>query len=185
MKRIVYATTNKNKLQQAQECLKGFSFQLDMAPGDLVDIPEIQDDSQEAVALDKAHKYYQIIKQPLIVMDSGLFIDGLKGFPGVYTKYALETIGVNGLLTLTKELDNRRAYTERTVVYIDANTTKLFSLRCKGAILDSKRGDQGRDYDFIFCVDSIQKTLAEMSGEERLALVRPMWRELGEWIERI
>ena len=53
-------------------------------------------------------------------MDSGLFIKSLKGFPGVYTKYALDTIGIENIVKLLK--DDRGAYTQRTVTYLDGRT---------------------------------------------------------------
>ena len=43
----------------------------------------------------------------ILVEDAGLFIDALNGFPGVYSAYALETIGYNGILRLLEHLQSQ------------------------------------------------------------------------------
>jgi len=97
---LIYATTNKHKLAGAKQALAETNINLIALDKTLPDVPEIQSDDQEAVSVDKALKYYDLLKHPLVVMDSGLFIDELNGFPGVYTKYALDTIGINRIIQL-------------------------------------------------------------------------------------
>lgn len=185
MKKLVYATTNQYKLSTAQAIFKKYSKTiLTSLPNNVPDIPEIQADTQEAVAIDKARKCYEIIKQPLIVMDSGLFINGLNGFPGVYTKYALETIGVDGLIRLFEQLENRTAYTMRTIAYIDSSTVKTFSSRYDGIMQTHKRGTNGRDYDLVFFIPEKGKTIAELTDEEKMDLTSGAWKQLAEWIEK-
>lgn len=79
---LIYATTNKHKLAGAKQALAGTNINLIMPDGVLPDVPEIQSDDQETVSVDKALKYYELLKRPLVVMDSGLFVDELNGsFP--------------------------------------------------------------------------------------------------------
>ena len=104
---------------------------------ELPDVPEIQSDNQEAVSVDKAEKYFQLLKCPLVVMDSGLFIEELKGFPGIYTKYALDTVGIKRIIEMLN--DNFRAYTKRTVVYHDGSVTKAFTSEIWGGIWSESR----------------------------------------------
>jgi XTP/dITP diphosphohydrolase len=180
--KILYATSNDYKLLAANTALKDLDIVLEKLSDSALDVPEIQADTQAEVALDKAMKYYELCKRPLIVMDFGFFIEGLKGFPGVYTKHAIETIGVDGLKELTRSLENRTAFTQRTIVYIDEAEYKVFSSRCPGTILMGERGKNGRDYDFIFQVDATGKTLAEMTEEEKAVESGEAWRELGAWL---
>lgn len=179
---VLYATTNDYKVLAANLALKDFEITLDKLPAGSPDVPEIQANSQTDVAIDKALKYYELLKEPLIVMDFGFFIDDLKGFPGVYTKHANETIGTEGMVALVQSFDNPTAYTQRTIVYIDGSGYKTFSSRCTGVILKEPRGTHGRDYDFIFQLDTTGKTLAEMTDEERAAESGEAWRELGRWL---
>ncbi|MBF1043455.1 MAG: non-canonical purine NTP pyrophosphatase [Candidatus Nanosynbacter sp.] len=142
-------------------------------------MPEIQSDDQQAVSVDKALKYYDLLKRPLVVMDSGLFIDELNGFPGVYTKYALDTIGINRIIQL---LGGARAYTQRTITYFDGNKLQIFTLKLHGALLKEPRGNNGRNYDKYFLPNGKNKTLAEMTDEEKVELTAEVWRELAAWL---
>ena len=83
--KLTYATTNPYKLAGANHALAGYDLELVPLDKNLPDVPEIQSDDQTEVAIDKARKYYELLQQPLVVMDSGLFVESLGGFPGVYT----------------------------------------------------------------------------------------------------
>ena len=173
---LIYATTNKHKLAGAKQVLAGTDINLIAPDGVLPDVPEIQSDDQAAVSVDKALKYYELLKRPLVVMDSGLFIDELNGFPGVYTKYALDTIGIDRIIQL---LGGARAYTQRTITYFDGNKPQTFTLKLHGALLKEPRGNNGRNYDKYFLPDGKNKTLAEMTDEEKAELTANVWRELA------
>ena len=176
---LTYATTNKYKLAGAKQALAGTGVNL-IAPDEaLPDVPEIQSDDQTAVSVDKALKYYDLLKRPLVVMDSGLFIDELNGFPGVYTKYALDTIGIYRIIQLR---GGARAYTQRTITYFDGNKPQTFTLKLHGALLKEPRGNNGRNYDKYFLPDDKNKTLAEMTDEEKAELTAVVWRELAAWL---
>jgi XTP/dITP diphosphohydrolase len=176
---VIFTTTNKYKIESAQSVLQKYNIHV---LGESVDVDEIQNSDPEAVAIDKAKKCFEIIKKPLICMDSGLFIEGLKGFPGVITKYAIETIGEDGLINLTKNLQNKKAYVQRTIAYYDGRQLKVFQSRGYGEIISDKRGENGYSYDLILYVPSRGKTLAEMTSEEQVETWGDAWDKLGEWL---
>ena len=130
--KLAYATTNHYKLQSAQRALAGTNIELVGLSKDTPDIPEIQSDDQEAVAIDKARKYYELLKTPVVVMDSGLFVEAPGGFPGVYTKYVLATVGAEGIAALLAEKPTQSAYTQRTIAYYDGVHLKTFTLKIHG-----------------------------------------------------
>ena len=179
---LIYATTNKHKLAGAKQALAGTNINLITPDGALPDVPEIQSDDQEAVSVDKALKYYNLLKRPLVVMDSGLFIDELNGFPGVYTKYALDTIGIDRIIRLLG--DNNRVYTQRTITYFDGDKPQTFTLKLHGALLKEPRGNNGRNYDKYFLPDGKNKTLAEMASKEKAELTAEIWRKLAAWLQK-
>ena len=174
---LIYATTNKHKFAGAKQALAGTDINLIAPDETLPDVPEIQSDDQEAVSVDKALKYYNLLKRPLVVMDSGLFIDELNGFPGIYTKYALDTIGIDRIIQLLGGAT--RAYTQRTITYFNGNKSQTFTLKLHGALLKEPRGNNGRNYDKYFLPDGKNKTLAEMTDEEKAELTAEVWRELA------
>lgn len=179
---LIYATTNKHKLAGAKQALAGTNINLIAPDKTLPDVSEIQSDGQEAVSVDKALKYYNLLKRPLVVMDSGLFIDELNGFPGVYTKYALDTIGIDRIVQLLGGA--ARAYTQRTITYFDGNKPQTFTLKLHGALLKEPRGSNGRNYDKYFLPDGKNKTLAEMASEEKAELTAEIWRKLAAWLQK-
>ena len=178
---LIYATTNKHKLAGAKQALAGTNINLIVPDKTLPNVPEIQSNDQQAVSIDKALKYYDLLKRPLVVMDSGLFIDELNGFPGVYTKYALDTIGIDRIIQL---LGGARAYTQRTITYFDGNKPQTFTLKLHGAFLKEPRGNNGRNYDEYFLPDGKNKTLAEMTDEEKAELTAAVWRELAARLQK-
>ena len=179
---LTYATTNKHKLAGAKQALSGTDINLIAPDGVLPDVPEIQSDDQEVVSVDKALKYYDLLKCPLVVMDSGLFIDELNGFPGVYTKYALDTIGIDRIIQLLGGA--ARAYTQRTITYFDGNKPQTLTLKLHGALLKEPHGNNGRNYDKYFLPDGKNKTLAEMTDEEKAELTVAVWQELAARLQK-
>ena len=178
---LIYATTNKHKLAGAKQALTETNINLIVSDKTLPDVPEIQSDDQQAVSVDKALKYYDLLKCPLVVMDSGLFIDELNGFPGVYAKYALDTIGIDRIIRLLSGA--ARACTQRTITYFDGGEPRTFTLKIHGTLLKNPRGNNGRNYDKYFLPDDKNKTLAEMTDEEKVELTAAVWRELAEWLQ--
>jgi len=179
--KLIYATSNKLKLQLAQQSLDSFGITLvDCA----WQVPEIQSMSQEAVAIDKARKLYKLVHKPLVAMDSGLFVETLDGFPGVYTKDIMQQIGIDGLLQLTAAHKKNKAYTQRTIAYTDGKIVKTFSSKCEGEIIPDKRGSNGRDYDLIFYLPKKKKTLAELSDVDKSKLTGEAWQQFGKWFTK-
>ena len=180
---LIYATTNKHKLAGAKQALTETNINLIAPDKTLPDVPEIQSDDQAAVSVDKALKYYELLKRPVVVMDSGLFIDELNGFPGVYTKYALDTIGIDRIIQLLGA--GARAYTQRTITYFDGNKPQIFTLKLHGALLKEPRGNNGRNYDKYFLPDGKNKTLAEMTDDEKVELTAEVWKKLATRLQKL
>jgi XTP/dITP diphosphohydrolase len=113
-------------------------------------------------------KIRDIIDSPYIIEDTGLFIECLDGFPGPYSSYVLGTIGLEGILKLLSNVENRKAYFKSVgVVAINKSILKIFRGILKGYIAYEKRGRYGFGYDPIFMPEKMEKTLAELSIEEK------------------
>ena len=105
--KITYVTGNWAKIEVAKKFLNPLGIEIDNVKMDTI---EIQADTTEEVAKYSAKWASEQLKCDVLKNDSGLFIEGLKGFPGVYTKYADETIGEDGVLKLLDGIENRKAY---------------------------------------------------------------------------
>ena len=101
-----------------------------------------------------------------IVDDAGLFIDALKGFPGVWSAYAQKTIGNQGILKLMEGVEDRGAEF-RCCIGCDIGGRRIVVTGvCRGVITDSPKGKDGFGYDPIFSPDG-KLTFAEMSVDDK------------------
>jgi XTP/dITP diphosphohydrolase len=110
-----YVTTNEGKVAEAREYLDDVSA-LDF------DYTEIQSDSLGAIAARGAREAHAHADEPVIVDDAGLFVDALSGFPGPYSAYVEDTVGVEdvGRLAARKgEADEDRAAFRCVIAYCD------------------------------------------------------------------
>ena len=155
---IYFITGNKNKFEEAKKLMDNIEMLH-------IPYPEIQADSLEEVAEYGVEYLKGKIKGKFFLEDSGLFIDSLNGFPGVYSAYVFKTIGNDGILKLMKGIENRNAYFKAVIGYYDGSL-HLFEGTCHGKISYKKRGG-GFGYDPIFIPEGSKKTFGEMSKEEK------------------
>jgi XTP/dITP diphosphohydrolase len=163
--KIHFATGNPNKIKEANiilRDLKNITVEQIKCP-----YPEVQGTLEE-VSEFGAKYVYEKIKKPIIVEDSGFFVESLNGFPGTYSKYVQETIGNEGILKLLEDKKDRTAYFKTVIGYCDENGVKLFKGIVKGKVSYKIRSKgYGFAYDSIFIPDGEDKTFAEMKTEEK------------------
>lgn len=110
---INFVTTNPGKLNEAREYLDEPVEQLDF------DYPERQAEDLATVAAHGARAAYRHVGEPVIVDDSGLTIDALGGFPGPYSSYVEEKLGIERVWQLTEPEADRSAAFRAVVAYCD------------------------------------------------------------------
>jgi len=159
--KLTMVTSNINKAREVSEF---FGDVLDVTHVSL-EIPEIRSDDVEVISRQKAQYAYDQLLTPLIVDDTSFFIDALKGFPGPYAAYVLDSIGNTGILKLMKDVENRNAHFTTVIAFADENGIRHFSGTIYGRIITFPRGNGGFGYDPIFEVDG--QTLAELPLEEK------------------
>ena len=172
---LLFASSNANKYQEAKEILDSFGINLGFFESDL---QEIQSDSLEDIALQKAKDAFSKCKKPVIIEDDGLFIGSLDGFPGPYSSYVYKTIGNKGILDLLKS--NRDAKFVSTIIYCDKTTIRSFDAKLDGSISYSQKGG-GWGYDPIFIPKNTQKTFAEINNKNRLSHRYKALEKFSNW----
>ncbi|MBI4592540.1 hypothetical protein HY733_03790 [Candidatus Uhrbacteria bacterium] len=70
------------------------------------------------IALEKATQAYKKFRKPLLVEDSGFFIDALGGFPMTHVKFSLKTLGIEGILRAMRGTKNRNCEWHMTLAYV-------------------------------------------------------------------
>ena len=105
---------------------------------------------------------------PFMIEDSGLFIDALGGFPGVFSAYVFKTIGNAGVLKLMKGERNRDAAFESRIGFqSDESGPRIFRGSCPGAIAHAPKGKMGFGYDPIFVPEGRKRTFAQMANRDK------------------
>ncbi|MGE5832610.1 MAG: non-canonical purine NTP pyrophosphatase, partial [Methanomicrobiales archaeon] len=126
-----------------------------------LECPEFRHSDVGEIAGGKARFAFECLKRPLIVDDTSFSVQALKGFPGPYAAYVLDTIGFQGILRLLDGVEAREAFFETAIAYADEWGIRIFRGRIDGVITRSPRGREGFGYDPIFEVEA--RTLAEIS----------------------
>lgn len=165
MKVVYIVTANINKLNELQDIALEYSVRVEP-----LNVPkiEIQSDDLEVIASYAALSSAAIARKPLIVEDSGLFIDALNGFPGTLSSYVYKKVGVHGILNMLSSVSNRRAYFKSVIAYVSPYyEIKLFTGLVHGKIAYEARGCRGFGFDPIFIPDGSDKTFAEMELREK------------------
>ncbi len=162
---IIFVTNNPNKVKEIEAVLTKYNIKLETSN---IKKREIQSEQLEEIAEESALSAYQVLKRPLFVEDSGLYIKALNGFPGPYSSYTHKKIGVAGILKLMAGEKNREAEFVSQIAYIDERgSIKLCRGVCEGDIAEEARGSGGFGFDPIFIPKGQTKTFAEMSVEEK------------------
>ena len=170
MKKIVLATKNKNKLKEINSLFKSL-LDIDVVlPDSDIDVEETGETFLENASL-KAAETAKKMHLPSLADDSGLCVDALNGRPGVYSsRYEKDDNSrINKLLSELKDKDNRSAHFCCAMALSDENGNIFFTAegRCFGEIINEKRGTNGFGYDPVFFIPELNKTLAEISMEEK------------------
>jgi XTP/dITP diphosphohydrolase len=154
-------TSNEGK---AREVAAFFGGSVEVAHVAL-EIPEHRSDDVGEIARGKAQYAYGQLKAPILVDDTGFFIDALSGFPGPYAAYVLHSIGNAGILKLMEGNTDRAARFVTAIAFADLQGVQVFKGVIDGHITHAPRGTGGFGYDAIFEVKG--KTLAEIPLEEK------------------
>ena len=171
--KIIAATKNKNKLREFGEILNGFEIISQEEAGVDVDVEETGTTFEENSYL-KAKAIYDITGITTIADDSGLCVDALGGEPGVYSaRYGGEGYDDKGrvqlLLKNMQDIpdEKRTARFVCVITLVGAEGVLTARGECEGRIDHSPKGENGFGYDPVFYVDRFEKTMAEVTPEEK------------------
>lgn len=168
MKKIVFATNNKHKLDEIRKIL-GENFEIVSLKeiGCDIDIPETGN-TLEANALQKAEYVREHFGIDCFADDTGLEVDALNGQPGVHSaRYAEGTdhdsnANMNKLLKELGNNNNRKARFRTVIALLLNGETHLFEGIVNGHIAYEKHGIEGFGYDPIFVPESYEQSFAEL-----------------------
>ena len=176
MAKLLLATKNKAKVSEYRSLLRDIAYEL-VTPQEMaisVTVAEVGQSLEENARL-KATTLATSSQLITMADDSGLEVDALGGEPGVLSaRYAGEQASnsqrINYLLERLKGVPReKRTARFRCVIAIAApdGQVELCHGECPGLITFEPRGEQGFGYDPIFYLPQLNKTMAELSPEEK------------------
>ncbi len=169
---LCFATNNLHKIQEVRALLSP-DFQLaglkEIGCDD--ELPEEQN-TLEGNSFQKAEYVYKNFGVACFADDTGLEVAALHGAPGVISAmYAgPQRRAEDNISLLLKNLgneQNRNARFRTVITLITPVLIKQFEGVVNGKIINERRGTGGFGYDPVFVPDGYNKTLAEMSMDEK------------------
>jgi non-canonical purine NTP pyrophosphatase (RdgB/HAM1 family) len=162
MTNFVFVTQSTSKLAEAER-ITGRSLEHYR-----VGLPEIQAVEVEDVVLFKARTAYAELGKPVMIEDTGLFIDAWNGLPGALIKWFVERMGEPGICRMMQDFSNRRARAKTVVATYDGRIEPtIFVGVVEGEISLAPAGTGGFGWDKIFIPIGAKKTFGEMTGQEK------------------
>lgn len=192
---LVLATRNHDKGRELEALLGGLGIRIRTLV-DFPSAPEVIEDGTtcEANAIKKAREIARATGVPAVADDTGLEVDALGGRPGVFAaRYAGEHATYeDNCRKLLHELAGvpRAKRTARflTVAAIAFPTGDVHVTQgnLEGVIAEQPVGDRGFGYDPVFLVPEFNKTLAQLTAEEknRTSHRAKAFAQMRVWLEK-
>jgi len=181
---LTLVTTNKHKFEEITDILKPFSIELSWLNRKY---DEDNDYAIQEIAKMAAKKLADELKTPIVLEDTGLFLEAYPGFPGPGPKFAINTLGYKGFFKLLQG-ESPNAYFQTFAAYCEPGKEPLtFEGRMDGYFIDEIR-NPNKDmmpYDHFFVPKGYgNKTLSEISMQEKSSISQrgEAFRKLGEYL---
>lgn len=177
MRRLIVASNNEHKINEIKQILKDFPMEIISLreAGINIDVEENGSTFMENAHI-KAIEIYKLIGNAMVLADdSGLAVDILNGEPGVYSarysgEHGNDKKNNEKLLSKLKGIDfEKRSGKFICAIELIIDENKIINVQgeVKGYIIEREKGDNGFGYDPLFYVPEFDKTMAEMSFEEK------------------
>lgn len=181
MKRIIFATGNKDKMKEIREILKDLNCDiLSMKEAGLLTDVEENGSTFEENALIKAKAIAMLSKEQgnediVLADDSGLEIDALNKEPGIYsarymgedTPYSIKNANLISRLDGVKDEDRTARFVCAVAAVLPTGESMVVRGTIEGIIGYEEKGSNGFGYDPIFYVPAYGCTTAELPLEKK------------------
>ena len=198
MKKIIVATKNQGKIKEMINSFTDLPVELHSL-AEFGPLPEAIEDGNTFTenTLKKARFYAKETGLACLADDSGLEIAVLDNAPGIYSArfagYHADDLANNQ--KMLSELNNKQVQSSPaqyvcSLVFVDTDGTELTSIgKCEGIIRNFAQGSNGFGYDPYFFVPELNKTMAELSIEEKNKISHrgkalfAMEKQLGDYLK--
>jgi XTP/dITP diphosphohydrolase len=165
--KLVFVTQNQHKLKELTPLFERYKVDFETTS---IEKYEIRSDNIEEIAREAAKVAYETLQNPVVVDDTGFFVDALNGFPGSFAGIVLNFIGFEGILQLMTDKAHRASVFKTAVGYSDGQHLESFVGSMSGSVARESAGVGGFGYDPIFIPDGYSKTYAELTFDEKVSI---------------
>ncbi|MEI7645306.1 MAG: non-canonical purine NTP pyrophosphatase [Chloroflexales bacterium] len=124
-------------------------------------------DVEEVVEF-KVRKAFDVLKKPVMIEDTGLYVRSWNGLPGALIKWFVTYMHEPGICQMLNNFPDRSAWAKTAVgTYDGVSEPVIFVGRVDGRIALAPAGDHGFGWDKIFIPNGSERTFGEMSSEEK------------------
>lgn len=173
---ILVASNNVGKIKEIKDIFCDFSIvtlgEMEVKLNKKLEVQENGNSFKENALL-KAKELLEQLDKKIFCMgdDSGLCIDALDGFPGIYTNRWMDADDHIKNLALLEKManvpsDKRSCHYTTAIAITNGTVSKVVEYSLDGSVATSTIGNNGFGFDEIFKIDS-GKTLAEISSDEK------------------
>ena len=174
---IVIATNNPNKVEEYRQMFASISnIKLFSLKDENIHI-EIEENGKtfKENSLIKAETISKLTNKFVLADDSGLEIEALDNFPGIYSARFMEGRPYKekwaAIFEMLKNKENKNAQFHCAITFITPTKEKyVFEGIEKGYITEKIEGENGFGYDPIFFSNSLNKTFGNATEEEKNAV---------------
>lgn len=179
---IYYATGNSGKFATIKQIFQDYP-QFELRQLD-VDLSEEQTNDQQAIAIAKAKLAWNIIQQPVLVDDGGIYFHRYYKFPGTLTKFVYQGLGLEGIYRLYDEGD--KASFIVTLVYCTGpEEYRVFTHETKGHLVKPREGkpDEKLPFEFILVPHGYTQTFQALKHTPAFAHFNPRVLVVKQFID--
>ena len=174
---IVIATNNPNKVEEYRQMFASISnIKLFSLKDENIHI-EIEENGKtfKENSLIKAEAISKFTNKFVLADDSGLEIEALDNFPGIYSARFMEGRPYKekwaAIFEMLKNKENKNAQFHCAITFVTPTKEKyVFEGIEKGYITEKIEGENGFGYDPIFFSNSLNKTFGNATEEEKNAV---------------
>lgn len=166
---LVLISSNKRKIAELTTLLEP-EIKVEVMK---LEYPELKLEDPCEISKAAAKMLCERMKKPVLVEDSGFFVDALKGFPGIMTKFTSYKIGLNGIIKIMKGVKKRKCWYKSAIGICEPGKQPVCFLGVEeGRVAEKIRGKKGWGQDPIFLPKGKSKTYGETGHKEGHHLFR-------------
>lgn len=187
MQTLVYVTGNSYKFEVAKKSLAAAGIKVTQKK---LDTPEIQSTDVSEVAAYSASWAAKKLGQPVVVTDTGYYIEALNGFPGPFIKYVNQWLTAEDLIRLMEGKTNRKAEIKICLAYCQPDEKPhTFLTTAKGTIAQMAGLSRSDTYpvDQIFIPEGFNCVDSQLPKDEMVEFwmrKEDYWQKLAAYLSR-